>query len=104
MRLKILSIPLLLHRSIALCPRIIQYHRLVEQLKALHLFYSAGGGFCIFKNNEGLAPGSEIGFGDKVNDISIFGEDFSEGCCELFDFYAFFEVFDLERFSGSEAD
>jgi hypothetical protein len=39
----------------------------------------------------------EIGFGNEVDDIAVFGEDFSEGFFKGVGFYALFEVFDLWR-------
>ena len=78
MRFQLLSIPLSFYRSIALRFRIVQHHRLIKQLKALHLFYGASGGFGVFEDDEGLAFGFEVWFDNKIDDISIFGEDFSE--------------------------
>ncbi len=95
MRLQILRIPLLLHRSVAPCPSIIKYHRLLEQLKALHFLDRALGGLGVIEDYESLAFCFEIPLGYEVDNGAVLGKDFCQGFFHLVDLNAFLEVLDL---------
>jgi hypothetical protein len=55
MRLQILRIPLLLHRSVTPCPSVVKHHRLLEQLKTLHFLDRALSGLSVIEDYESLA-------------------------------------------------
>jgi len=95
MRLEILRIPLLLHRSVAPCPGIIKYHRLLEQLKALHFLDRALGGLGVIKDHKSLAFRFKVALGYEVDNGAVLGKDFCQGFFHLVDLNAFLEVLDL---------
>jgi len=63
----------------------------------LYFLYSACSSFWVVKDDKRLSLCFEIGFGNEVDDIAVFGEDFSEGFFKGVGFYALFEVFDGRR-------
>lgn len=78
MGLEIFCASLSLHRSIALCSRIVQQHRLIEQFKPLDLLDRPLGSFGLVKNYESLAFRFEVRLGNEFDDIAVFREDFGE--------------------------
>lgn len=61
-------------RRITLRLRIVQDHRLIEKLEAIHILNSAGRGLHAIEDNERLPLGLQVLFGDNLNDIAEFRE------------------------------
>jgi hypothetical protein len=75
-----------LNCRVALSLRIGQHHGLVKEIEAVDFVNSAGSGFDVVKDDEGLALGLEIGLCDDLYDGSIFREDLLQGGFQLVDF------------------
>lgn len=71
------------YRSVTLCLRIIQDHRLIEEIEAIHLLNSASRGIHAIEDNESLPLGLQILFGDNLNHIAELGEDLLQGDFQL---------------------
>lgn len=71
-------------------------HGFVEEFEAIDFFNRFGGGGWVVEDDEGLSFCFEVGFGDQVDDVAVFGEDFGEGFFQLVGFYALFEVFGVD--------
>lgn len=95
MRLQLITTTLSQNRRIAPRLRIIQHHRFLKQLEPINLLDSVRSRLNIVKDDEGLALGLEVGFGDYLDDGAIFSEELFQGFFEVFDFDAFLEIADL---------
>lgn len=100
MRIKLVVVAFSFNSSVARCLRVVENHWFFKKLESLDFLNSKLRCLNIVKNNEGLAFGFQVSLGDKVYDVAIFGEYFSEGFLELFDFDSLLEVFDLSRKSA----
>lgn len=63
--------------------RIVQNHRLVKELEAIHLFNSAGCGINAVIDDERLALGFQVGLCDDLEHIAELGEDLFQRDLEL---------------------
>lgn len=99
MRLQLIATALSQNRRIASRLRIIQHHRLLKQLEPINFLNSVRSRFYIVEDNECLALGFEVGFGDYLDDSAIFGEELFQGFLEVVNFDAFLEVADLYAIS-----
>ena len=95
MCLEFLCAPLSLYCSIALCFRIVQQHRFIEQLEPLDFPDCPLGSFGLVEDHESLAFRFEIRLGDQFDDIAVFREDFHESFFQLVRFDTLFQIFDL---------
>lgn len=80
---------------IALRLRIVERHRLIEELEAVDLVDGARRGVDIVEHNERLALGFQVGLCDDLEDCAVLRENLFEGFFEMVDFDALFEVADL---------
>lgn len=55
--------------------RIVQDHRLIEELETVHILNRASRGLHAIEDNERLPLRLQIPFGDNLNDIAELGED-----------------------------
>lgn len=92
MRLQLITTALSQNRRIAPRLRIIQHHRFFKQFEPINFLNSVRSGLNIVEDDEGLALGLEVGFGDYLDDGAIFGEELFERFFEVVDFDAFLEV------------
>lgn len=90
--LELLVVAGLLNRGVASGASEGELHGLVEEVEALDLLDGLQGGLRLFKDDEGLALGLQVGLGDDVDDGAVFGEDGVEGGLEGFGLDALFEV------------
>lgn len=89
MRLQLITTALSQNRRIAPRLRIIQHHRFLKQFEPINFLNSVRSGLNIVEDDEGLALGLEVGFGDYLDDGAIFGEELFERFFEVVDFDAF---------------
>ena len=63
------------HGGVTPCLRIVQDHRLVKELEALHLADRAFGRLDAVEHDERLAFGLHVRLGHKIHDVAVFRED-----------------------------
>lgn len=83
-------------RRIAPRLRIIQHHRLLKQLEAIHLLNGASRCLDTVEDDKRLPLGLQVLLGDYLDDVAIFLEDLLQSFLQLVDLDAFFEVADLD--------
>lgn len=79
---KLLLVASLNNRSVAPRPRQGHHHGLLEQLEALEFIDGSLSRLGFVKDHKGLALGLEVGLGDDINHIAVFGEDGAQGVLE----------------------
>ena len=92
------------HGRIALRFRVVEDHRFVEQLEPLDLLYCPFSGLHFIEDDESLTLGFDIFLGYQVDDVAIFGENFTQGLLELVDLDMFLKVLNLSGMSVAEVE